>query len=85
MAHDKDFDSVRAKLTPAQARMLRAIVKTNGGGIHSLRLHSSTMANLIGRGFIQGKKSRLSVAVHTPEGLAWVRANPESAKDSQYG
>lgn len=64
------------KLGKAQEKMLRDIVATNGGGISGYSLDQRVMRALEAKGLIQGKCSCPSAAVHTRDGLDWVRNNP---------
>ncbi len=63
------------KLTAPQEKMLRKIVATNGGGIFAECQPIGTIKALFNRGLIQGKKGDACCAVHTREGLDWVREN----------
>ena len=68
------------KLTPTQEAMLRRVVATNGGGVHAGwdegQKITRTLRKLEKLGLVQGKAGSDGWAVHTREGLAWVRANP---------
>ena len=62
------------KLTPPQERVLRRIVKTNGGGVY-FEFHPDlrVIQRLHRMGLVQGKKRSAGLAVHTREGLNLIR------------
>lgn len=63
------------KLTPAQERALRVIVRSNGSGAFpQFFTPSRTIKKLESLGLIQGKSGAQFLIVHTREGLEWVRA-----------
>ena len=66
------------KLTPAQADTLRKIVATNGGGIspYENKVVWRVVKALEAKGLVQGKSGSQHCAVHTREGMDWVRSNP---------
>lgn len=65
------------KMTPAQEDLLRKIVATNGGGVDVSGPYRNAAKALVARHFIQGKRGQGYIAVHTREGLEWVRNNPQ--------
>lgn len=65
----------RIKLSKAQEALLRKIVASNGGGL-DVDAQNRTVKILYKHDLIQGKSGRQHWAVHTREGLEWVRNNP---------
>jgi uncharacterized protein YjhX (UPF0386 family) len=63
------------RLTPQQEALLRCIVQSNGGGI-SITDRRVFLA-LHRKGLAHQKLGNPYRAVHTREGLAWVRANQQ--------
>ena len=62
------------KLTQPQKRVLRRVVKTNGGGVPvSGDRDEKVIMRLYGMGLVQGKAGEQSRAVHSTEGLELVR------------
>jgi hypothetical protein len=66
-------------LTDRQAVILRRVVSTNGGGYHAGwhegQRETRTLRQLEKLGLVQGKAGSDGYAVHTREGIDWVRAN----------
>ncbi len=69
-------EPITRKMSPAQEKLLRRVVKTNGGGISVYREDRRVIDGLVKRHFVQGKAGALYIMVHTREGLEWVRSNP---------
>lgn len=63
------------KLTPAQEKMLRRIIKTSGGGVYAgiEGRERNVIMRLYDKGLVQGKKGQPTRAVHTREGLDLIR------------
>lgn len=78
---NKRRSEAEMKLTHAQEAMLRRVVASNGGGVHAGwhegQRETRVLRKLEALGLVQGKASVPSWAVHTREGLEWVRAHPQ--------
>ena len=70
------------KVTPLQAETLRKIVATNGGGVSTSTrgIVWRVVKALEVKGLVQGKSGYQHWAVHTREGLEWVRNNPPASE-----
>lgn len=66
-------------LTEKQEAMLRAAIKTNGGGLSGINLDQRVMRSLEKKQLIQGKAGNQSRVVHTSIGLEWVRSKDRAA------
>ena len=72
-------EPLKRKLTEKQLQLLKRIVATNGGGVLIYGPNLRTADALVKRHLIQGKRGQENCAVHTRQGLEYIRSMGKEA------